>query len=374
MIIIIIVFAIIYCSAFLIGFSVTLRNPWQAHERTEQVSIVLCARNEERALPKTLAAFEAQEYPSELIEWILVDHNSSDNTNRLLQEFASKDPTCRRVIAAPDEVEGLLGKAAPWHLGMEAASNEIVLTTGADCFVPKQWIKHTVSLFDEKTQIVSGAALLVFTDRMNGLIARIQNLDMMMIQGFGYCLSVLGFGGAGLSNNYALRRSAYRKVGGFPKIGFSICEDVRLSQAILSEYGSNTIRYHLDRLSTPTTDPEPLKRIFNMKIRWAMGTRRLGTGGLTLIGIAFFAHLLLPLIAIFGDAEVTKAAICAIIAAWVATSIFIGGVAGRMKRLSDLIALPFFLPYLWIYTTVMVIPVAFRPPIRWKGLWVREPK
>jgi len=73
-----------------------------------------------------------------------------------------------------------------------------------------------------------------------------------------------------------LRRSAYMKVGGFPKIGFSICEDVRLSQAILKEYGAKGLHYHLDVESTPTTDPEPLRKLGNMKIRWSMELVDLG--------------------------------------------------------------------------------------------------
>ncbi len=368
------IFAIVYSLAFLLGFFATLLDPWRPHKREEPVSVVLCARDEEHNLPATLLALEQQDYPTDLIEFILIDHNSSDRTYQLFSEFVARDPAHRKVIKIADEIEGLRGKAAPWHAGMLEASHSIVLTTGADCIVPQQWISRTVALFDEKTQIVSGAALLIHSDRMNGLYARTQNLDMMLIQGMGYCLSVLGFGGAGLSNNYALRREAYLKTGGFPAIGFSICEDVRLSNAILKIYGTKSLRYHLDRNATPTTDPEPIRRLANMKIRWSMGTRRLGAGGLSMIGVAFFAHLLVPLFAIFGSGAVRESALFTIIAGWCFNALFVLGISVRMKRTTDLIALPIFLPYFWIYTSLLLIPVWLRLPVRWKGLWVREPK
>jgi len=101
-----------------------------------------------------------------------------------MQELPKSIPN-RKVVHCPDEIGTLRGKAAPWHAGMLATSNEIVLTTGADCHVPAKWIRKTVAMFDDSTYIVSGAALLVFRNRFNGLIARTQNLDMMLIQGMG---------------------------------------------------------------------------------------------------------------------------------------------------------------------------------------------
>lgn len=363
-----------YFLALLAGILALLLPKRKEQIQLIPVSVVICARNEAIALPDTLAAVAAQDYPRELIEYILVDHSSSDQTKAVFEAFAAEDPVRRKVLSIPEDLGELRGKAAPWHAGMEASSHEIVLTTGADCIVPKDWIKLTVAKFDEKTQIVSGSELLHSKENPNSIYNLVQNLDMAFIQGIGYAVARLGLGGSGLSNNFAIRRSAYFAVGGFPQLGFSICEDVLLSQGVLQKYGNRALQYHLDRRTFPVTEPEPPNKLANMKLRWSMGTRRLGLGGLLMIAFNFLSHLGSILAVIFGGEDLRTVGWIGIFGGVVLESLFLILVLihkGIIQR--NVLCLPFFLIYLWIYPNLVAIPVIFRLPVRWKGLWVREP-
>ena len=363
-----------YFLAVFVGILSLLLPRRKEREQFVPVSIVVCARNEAESLPETLAALASQDYPRELIEYVLVDHCSSDDTRKVFDQFVAIDPTHRKAITIPENLGELRGKAAPWHAGMEAATQEIVLTTGADCIVPKTWIKKTVAKFKDGVQIVSGSEYLHYKRLPPSILNHVQNLDMAFIQGIGYAVARLGLGGSGLSNNLAIRRSAYFAVGGFPKLGFSICEDVLLSQGVLRKYGNRALVYHLDRESIPVTDPEPLHKLANMKMRWSMGTRRLGLGGLLMIAFNFLSHLGSVMGILFGGEEMRMVGWIGLIGGMLLESIFlllVLSLEGILKR--EAIYLPFFLLYLWVYPNLLVIPVIFRLPVRWKGLWVREP-
>lgn len=368
---ILIIISISYILVLLAGSIVIQLKKNRTNHIQPKVSIVLCARNEETVLPKTLSCFELLDYPKDKLEFILVDHDSSDSTKLIFDEFVRQHPNSSKAVTIPDEVQGLLGKAAPWHCGMLESTGEVILTTGADCFVPPQWVKISVSYFLTDTQIVSGPAMLMRNNQKNSLLDRMQNLDLLFVQGMGYAVNSLGLGGAGLANNFAIKRDAYFATGGFPKLGFSICEDVRLSQGILKRYGLRSIQFHFDKDAIPITDPEPVRKLPNMKLRWSMGTRRLGYGAQIVIAITFFIHLLLPILCLLSSHSFLSFLILAVLLSEV---IFTYSTTSLVKRKIDLVALPLFLPYFWIYTTVVSPWVIFRIPLNWKGLRVREPK
>lgn len=55
------------------------------------VSFCVIAYNEEKALPSLFNDIISQDYPHQNIEVILVDAMSTDNTKKLMIEFAKKD-------------------------------------------------------------------------------------------------------------------------------------------------------------------------------------------------------------------------------------------------------------------------------------------
>ncbi|MCX7835087.1 MAG: glycosyltransferase [bacterium] len=364
------ILSILYACLLLVFSVLILIRKLKRNEQFPNVSIVICARNEERILPKTLSYLEKLDYPKEKIEFILVNHASTDGTAQIFDDFVAHDPIHRKVLHIQDNIEGLLGKAAPWHCGMLACTNEIVLTTGADCFVPPTWVRRTVSYFKQDTQIVSGPALLVRENETNSLFDRVQNSDMLFIQGLGFAVNSLGLGGAGLANNFAIRKSAYFSIGGFPKLGFSICEDVRLSQGVLKKYHNKAIRYHFDLQAIPTTDPEPIKKLPNMKIRWSMGVWRLNNITKLFVVLIFSLHLLLPILYIITKDSIALTALLMIIGS---EMMFSMSTLHLVKKWKDIIAVPFFIPYLWLYMIFVSPWVIFRIPLKWKGLKVREP-
>src|SRR5262249_35492885 len=98
-------------------------------EALPSVSIIVPARNEERALATLLRSLLVQEYPN--IEIVVVDDASTDATCRIAAEFAQADSRVR-VLQGSSPALGWTGKNYACYQGAQAASGEWLLFTDAD--------------------------------------------------------------------------------------------------------------------------------------------------------------------------------------------------------------------------------------------------
>jgi chlorobactene glucosyltransferase len=93
------------------------------------VSVVVPARNEQRNLPRLLSSLLSQRYPR--YELIVVDDQSTDDTPRILAEWASRDRRLK-VVRGKDLPQGWLGKPYAMYQGAQHAQGEWLLFTDAD--------------------------------------------------------------------------------------------------------------------------------------------------------------------------------------------------------------------------------------------------
>ena len=224
-------FACVYLTLAFAVFAGNLRfSRAKGHERYPFVSIVLCARNEEASLQRCLDGLENIDYPSDRMEFILVDDESSDRTKEMLASFASG--TDNTVVLSTEGLQSSYpGKQHPLDLGIGHARGDFMFMIDADCRVEPVWIRMHLAAYDDSTGVVAGITGIEAEGR--GLFAKIQNCDQTAklatargAAGLGLPLTVMG-------NNMSLRREAWEAVGGFEQIGPSIVEDVDLLHAIV---------------------------------------------------------------------------------------------------------------------------------------------
>lgn len=84
------------------------------------VTLVVAMRNEELCILRCLESLAAQDYPSDRLEILVYDGESTDSTVAIAEEFAAKHPGW---AVRPN---GRRIQAVGWNLGIEAASGEIV--------------------------------------------------------------------------------------------------------------------------------------------------------------------------------------------------------------------------------------------------------
>src|SRR3984893_17238015 len=92
------------------------------------LSIVVPARNEERAVEAAVRSLLAQDYPS--CEVIVVDDRSTDRTADILRALATDSRL--RVVSGVEPPEGWLGKPHALFQGARAARGELLLFVDAD--------------------------------------------------------------------------------------------------------------------------------------------------------------------------------------------------------------------------------------------------
>ena len=192
------------------------------------VSIVIPAYNEEYSLSACLEAIKQQDYCGPM-EIIVVDNASTDMTSDIAKS-----------MNATVFHEYQRGYNHAVKRGFDEASNEIIACTDADTIVPKDWISRLVASFINDKVVACGG---VFRFRDGSPFIR--SIGIM---------GLLNYHIAGA--NMAVRRTAYKQVGGFSTI-VNLGADVELGQR-LKKIGIVTI----DRSIVVATSPRRFQSAF----------------------------------------------------------------------------------------------------------------
>lgn len=108
----------------------------------ELVSVIVPVYNIEEYLPRCLACLEMQTYKN--LEIILVDDGSTDDTGKICDEYAAKDPRAR-VIHHPEN----RGLWAARNTGQDAAHGEYLWFPDGDDYFHKDIIKVMVETINQ---------------------------------------------------------------------------------------------------------------------------------------------------------------------------------------------------------------------------------
>ncbi|TQM52136.1 cellulose synthase/poly-beta-1,6-N-acetylglucosamine synthase-like glycosyltransferase [Arcticibacter tournemirensis] len=152
-------------AAFIIQlyFIVMMHGRLRSYKRTDPadsehpqlpVSVIICARNEEKNLEENLSLVLEQDYPS--FEVVVVNDCSSDDSDLVLRQLSQKYPHLK-VVTIKEHDRFKHGKKFAVTLGIKAASNEHLLFTDADCRpASAEWINMMQQNFVKNTEIVLG--------------------------------------------------------------------------------------------------------------------------------------------------------------------------------------------------------------------------
>lgn len=195
--------------------------------RWPKVSVVIPARDEERAVEQAVRSQLAQDYPD--FEVIVVDDRSRDRTPQILAELARSDDRLR-VLAGQEPPEGWLGKPHALHQGSEAARGEWILFADADITYHPRTLREAVALMESRS--LDLVALLPAFE-MRGFWENVLMPYVSLAYFFGPAVLAnsdrLRWLAAGAGSGNLVRRSAYDAAGGHASLRASIVDDVRLA-------------------------------------------------------------------------------------------------------------------------------------------------
>lgn len=177
---------------------------------TPQVSVIICARNEEDNLVNFLPRVFDQDYPD--FEVVVVNDCSYDNTGDILKEFANKYPHLKIVTIKEDEHYSH-GKKVALMMGIKGASYEHLLLTDADCKpTSRDWIKNMMEHFVPETEIVLGYGAY---EKHPGFLNKLIRFDTFTIALQYLSLALARKTYMGTGRNLAYKKSLFFKMKGF---------------------------------------------------------------------------------------------------------------------------------------------------------------
>ncbi len=126
-----------------------------APAKTEQpfrgvfVSVIVPTYNRAFVLPYLMGSLARQIYPADLMELVIVDNSSSDDTETVVREWSRRVPFQVRFYRKENR-----GPAASRNFGAARAVGEILAFTDSDCVPAADWLRNGVRAFADGTGIV----------------------------------------------------------------------------------------------------------------------------------------------------------------------------------------------------------------------------
>jgi cellulose synthase/poly-beta-1,6-N-acetylglucosamine synthase-like glycosyltransferase len=228
-------------------------------EKRQSVTIIVPFRNEAAHLPGLIESLKAQEYPSALMQIVLVDDHSEDNGAEYLKNVI--DDRITLIINDKDKS----GKKSALEKGMSVVESDLVLFTDADTIRGPQWVNEMVmSLIENNADMVAGPTLGCHNESRYAPYFQLELAGLSTVTG-GAIKGRLH----GLANgaNMLVKCSALPKVDPFNKMASVSGDDLFLAEHFFNE---NTLAFNksLDA-AVYTFAPEDYKSLVLQKVRWA---------------------------------------------------------------------------------------------------------
>lgn len=258
--------SLVYAGVVLL-FRFGLRFPSQPQEHNQPlVSVVIAVRNEEKNLPELLAALRQQRYPLERWELIIVDDNSTDGTQSLLQAALKVHPNLK-IFSLLGTNTPLRYKKAALAVGIHNAQGEIILTTDADCRMGPDWIATMAGYFTAEVGIVVGYSAM---EGIDNLLVKWQSLDYLMLMAAAQGITNLGFAWACSGQNWAFRKALFDRVGGYQLLHDRTAGDDTLFMQIIKKKTRARAIFAAHPGAWVRTEALPeLKSFLRQRIRWS---------------------------------------------------------------------------------------------------------
>jgi cellulose synthase/poly-beta-1,6-N-acetylglucosamine synthase-like glycosyltransferase len=228
-------FVPVFFSAFFGVFTVVLLLVWRrapslpSPTTLPRVSILIAARNEAASIERCLHSLAQLNYPTELLEILIGDDASTDDTVAVVQRFIAHKPQFR-LLSIRDRLGTAQGKSNVLAHLCRAATTDYFFITDADMALAPGWVRTLLAAATPHVGIVTG-----ITTAAGPLFGRLQGLDWLFGLNLIRLLTDRGIPVTAVGNNMLVRRAAYQSIGGYETLAFSISEDLQLFEQVVAQ-------------------------------------------------------------------------------------------------------------------------------------------
>ena len=259
-----------------------------------KVTVIIAARNEEANIGRTLDCIVGQEFPRELLEVIVVDDHSTDETGNVVKSYADRGV---HLITLNEGNKLNSYKKFAINKAIHASTGEIIVTTDADCRMGPRWLMNVVQYMQSQQKVMVSSP--VCYDEEKSYFERLQTLEFLYL---------IGLGAAGIGNgnpttcngaNLAYRKDLFFEMGGFNGIDQLASGDDELLLHKVAEKYADKIGFCKSKDAVVYTDAkENLKAFLNQRKRWASKSTKYKDKKVVVLGVCIWLFNLSLLVSV----------------------------------------------------------------------------
>lgn len=224
-------------------------------------TVLVPARNESGNIGPLLLGLEGQQYPAQLIEVIVIDDRSTDETAEIVRQFPRI-----RLIQNNSTASG--GKKRSLEIGIQEAKHEWVLTTDADCLPGPTWISTLNAFLDAEDSICVVGPVSVSSIH-GSILQEFQRYDNLMFQGITGAAIESNQHTLGNGANLCYQKDCFETVGGFKGVDqYASGDDVLLIEKFMRSYPNRVRFLKSDAAIVKTHAATSWKDLWQQRIRW----------------------------------------------------------------------------------------------------------
>ena len=230
-----------------------------------KVTVLIAARNEEERISLTIDDVLAQDYPKHLLEVIIVDDHSTDNTAAIISNYANQGV---RLLQLNEERPLNSYKKKAIAEAIKLSTGELMVATDADCRMGPAWLSSIVGYYETNTLVMISSPVTYFEER--------SIFELMQTLEFGYLIGIgaafIGNGRASTCNgaNFAYRKDVFYEVGGFKGIDdLASGDDELLLQKVAERYPGKIGFLKQTEAIVYTHAKHTLQEFMQQRRRWA---------------------------------------------------------------------------------------------------------
>ena len=269
-------FALAFAQALRVdGWRKAFERAWRMPRRSDEgspelVTVLIAARDAGRTLTPLLQDLYAQDHPRELVQVIVVDDHSTDDTALIVERMGVRWPQLQLVRLGEAQ-----GKKAAIMAGVKAAAGAVVLLTDADARCGPGRVRKVDMAFRTGR---SDLLLLPVRTTGEGMVGVLQQEEQAAF--LGAALGLWDEGRPLIANgaNLAFRKAAFEAVGGYTGDRYASGDDVFLVERMRKD--QRQIGFLLDKEALVTVEAEhTFASAVRQRLRWAGKMRGVRDGG-----------------------------------------------------------------------------------------------
>lgn len=230
------------------------------------ISIIVVLRNEEQQIPLLISSLKSLDYSEQLLEIIIVDDHSTDNSFEQLQTL-TKANSQFTILQCPSEIAG---KKQVLAWAITHTHNNYMLFTDADCELPSTWVlAYVEQIFQHKSSHFFFG--LVNHSKEKNFLQQWFSLDFLSIVamqgGLAKVQKAFSCNAANMciSREFALNQYETNSIYASGDDVFLLHKAKRIdNKAVVFVQSTNAM--------VTTTAPQTIKQFINQRVRWASKT------------------------------------------------------------------------------------------------------